>query len=129
MSRSTASRSRTTTSAIEADSDDEDVALPAPPHPGVGGAFAWPFVFLVRSVQYPYIDWSAEDWHGAMQPGEDHEFVYLLRSSVAREAVELAGEEGVKVNRELSLISMGLLTALAISTAVLWFGAGFSQPF
>ena len=106
---------------IEGDTDDEDVALPAPPHPGVGGPFAWPLVFLVRSVQYPYLDWRAEDWHGAMDPDEDLEFYYLLRSSAAREAVELAGEEGVKINRELSLVSMGLLTALAISTSVLWF--------
>lgn len=109
--------------------DDNGVSLPAPVDPGVGGPFAWPVVFLVRSVQYPYIDWLAEDWHGALEPDDDQEFVYLLRTSVAREAVELAGEEGVRVNRELSLLSLGLLTALAISTSVLWFAAALLAAF
>ncbi|MEM1207158.1 MAG: SpoIIE family protein phosphatase [Acidobacteriota bacterium] len=85
---------------LEAWEDPEASELNINPPTPVRGAFGWldwPGVLWMRIVQLPYVVWDSDDWHAAIE-GRDDDFLYLVRTSVAREYVELfdtvGSEEG-----------------------------------
>lgn len=100
--------------------ENDRMDLREPPDPGVGGPLAWSNVFLLRTLQLPYVDWQADDWHSALESRDGQDFLYALRTSIAREAVELGGDESVELNRSLSMAGLAVLIAIAISAVSLW---------
>jgi serine phosphatase RsbU (regulator of sigma subunit) len=88
---------------------------------GRGGLFAKSFVYWPRSIELPTIEWAAADWHAAIE-GKGEPFPFLIRSSPAREYVELFHSSGADaMNTQLGRSTVAALLYLSIAIAAIYF--------
>ena len=109
---------------LEGGSSPEKRALPtfekAPPPVAESGLLGQPFVYFPRSVELPYVDWSDQDWHAAIEGG-DQTFSLMVQTSMAREYIELFESASADdINTVIGRGAVQLPLALSIATLVLY---------
>jgi serine phosphatase RsbU (regulator of sigma subunit) len=91
-----------------------------PPLVAESGLVGKPIVYFPRSVELPYIDWTDDDWHSAIE--DDDNFNMVAQTSVAREYLALFDSATADdINTAIGENMVALPLYLAMATLTLYF--------
>ncbi len=102
-------------------------AFENPPAPILeGGLFGDPFVYFPRAVELPYVDWSDQDWHFAIETesvdGDNNRFNLVTQTSMAREYLALFDSAAAdNLNLSIGKGAVAVPFYLSVATVVLYF--------
>lgn len=99
---------------------DEADADQGPEPVEAAGIFGQPWVFFVRSVELPYVNWMDEDWHAAIEGGNET-YGLIARTSIAREYLELFHSATADdLNQVIGKGAIRIPLLLSVSTLVIY---------